>query len=410
MLIVQKFGGLSAWDLNMVHKAADRVADAYSEGHEIIAVVSSQGAIHKELIAAAHKLTSQPSRRELDMLMSSCEQQAAALLVMALLARGLPAISLTGWQAGIQTTEAHQAGKVEKVNPERLQNELDKNNIVVVAGRQGYSCAENITMLGRHGTDVTAVALAAELQAQLCEIYTRADGVYTADPSIVASAKKLNEISYDEMTELAALGDLPLKGRCVELAKKHKVNLVVRQITTNTPGTYIKEVAKVENSQVSGIALDKNVARITIAGVKDEPGTAMKIFSMISKRGISADLIIQTMGAVGDPNTKDIMFTVSRTDMDTVLEIFENNNHGIAFHHISSDDRLCKLSIVGAGIISTPGIATTVFEALSASGVNIGAIASSEIKISLLIDEKDADKAANAVHDAFTPKTHVKTP
>ncbi|MCL2852460.1 MAG: aspartate kinase [Defluviitaleaceae bacterium] len=398
MLIVQKFGGSSVADVGRIYNVADRIATAYREGHEVVVVVSAQGDTTDDLIAKAHEITDRPSRREMDMLLATGEQQSVALTTMALQSRGLPAISLTGWQAGVATSSAHTVARVKKVNPQRILNELEKNNIVVVAGFQGYSPSDDVTTLGRGGSDTTAVALAAALSAQLCEIYTDVEGVFTADPRIVKSARKLDEISYDEMLELASLGAKVLHSRSVELAKKYNVNLVVRSSLTSAPGTYVKEVGSVENVMVSGIALDKNVARVTIVGVKDEPGIAFRVFSLLSKRSISVDIIIQS---VGSAHTKDIMFTVDRAVHREVLDILEENKRHIMYEHIVSDDGVCKLSIVGAGMVSTPGVATLMFEALSDSNVNIDAISTSEVKISVLLDEKDADKAANAVHDAF---------
>ena len=398
MLIVQKFGGSSVADADRIYNVADRIAAAYKEGHEIVVVVSAQGDTTDDLIAKAHEITDRPSRREMDMLLATGEQQSVALMTMALQSRGLPAISLTGWQAGVVTSSAHTVARVKKVDPQRILNELEKNNIVVVAGFQGYNRNEDVTTLGRGGSDTTAVALAAGLSAQLCEIYTDVDGVYSADPRIVKNARKLDEISYDEMLELASLGAKVLHSRSVELAKKYNVNLVVRSSLTSAPGTYVKEVGRVENVMVSGIALDKNVARVTIVGIKDEPGMAFRVFSLLSKRSISVDIIIQS---VSGANAKDIMFTVERSAQREVLDILEENKRHVAYDHLISDNSVCKLSIVGAGMVSTPGVATLMFEALSDANVNIDAISTSEVKISVLVNEKDAEKAANAVHDAF---------
>ncbi|MCL2616635.1 MAG: aspartate kinase [Defluviitaleaceae bacterium] len=401
MLIVQKFGGSSVADVTRIYNVADRIAATYREGHKLVVVVSAQGDTTDDLIAKAHEITDRPSRREMDMLLATGEQQSVALLAMALQSRGLPAVSLTGWQSGILTTSAHQNARVKKIDPQRLQNELERNNIVVVAGFQGYNKSDDVTTLGRGGSDTTAVALAASLSAELCEIYTDVDGVYTADPRIVATARKLDEISYDEMLEMAALGAKVLHSRSVELAKKYNVNLVVRSSLTDAPGTSVKEVQTVENVMVSGITADKNIARVTLVGVKDEPGMAYRIFSLLSKRSIAVDIIIQSMGIVGVAGTKDIMFTVDRSVKREVLDILQENKNVIKFDNISSDDSVCKLSIVGAGMGSATGVATMMFETLSELGVNIGAISSSEIKISVLVEEKDADRAANALHEAF---------
>ena len=398
MLIVQKFGGSSVANVERLYNVADRIAATYREGNKVVVVASAQGDTTDDLIAKAHEVTDRPSRRELDMLMATGEQQAVALLTMALQSRGLPAISLKGWQAGIATSSAHTVARVKKVNPQRILNELEKNNIVVVAGFQGYNKNDDVTTLGRGGSDTTAVALAAGLSAQLCEIYTDVEGVFTADPRVVKNARKLDEISYDEMLELASLGAKVLHNRSVELAKKYNVNLVVRSSLTSAPGTYVKEVGSVENVMVSGVAVDKNVARVTIVGVKDEPGVAFRVFSLLSKRSISVDIIIQSIGSA---NSKDILFTVERSSKQEVLDILEENKRHIHCDHIMSDDSVCKLSIVGAGMVSTPGVATSMFEALADANINIGAISTSEVKISVLIDEKDAEKASNAVHDAF---------
>ncbi len=398
MLIVQKFGGSSVADAQRIKNVANRIVETYKKGNKVIVVLSAQGDTTDDLIEKAAEISDNPSKREMDMLLSTGEQQSVALMAMAIHKLGYPAISLNGTQVGMYTSSNHSNARIKKIDNERINSELEKNNIVIIAGFQGYNRTGDITTLGRGGSDTTAVALAAALDADLCEIYTDVDGVYTTDPRVVKNAKKIDCISYDEMLELAAMGAKVLHSRSVELAKKYNVNLVVRSSMSNEEGTLIKEDASVENVYVSGLAVDKDVARISIVGIKDEPGMAFRIFSLLAKNKISVDIILQS---IGRNKTKDITFTVAKTYIKDTLEILEKNKDLICYDHVSFDDKIAKLSVVGAGMASNPGVASLMFEALFEAGVNIQMISTSEIKISVLIDEKDSDKACNSVHERF---------
>ncbi len=398
MTIVQKYGGSSVANAERIFNVANRIIDAYKKGNRVCVVLSAQGDTTDDLIEKAHEISDNPSKRELDMLLSTGEQQSVALMAMAIHKLGFPAVSLTAYQTGIISTSAHGNARLRKIETDRINTELDNKNIVLITGFQGYSRYGNITTLGRGASDTTAVALAAALNADLCEIYTDVEGIYTADPRVVKSAYKLDEISYDEMLELAALGAKVLHSRCVELAKKYQVSFVVRSSMSNAEGTLIKEGTKMEKMLVSGVAIDKDVARISIVGISDEPGMAFKIFSMLAKDGISVDIILQS---IGRNKTKDISFTVAKSDLRQTVALLEKNRDSIVYDELSQDDNIAKLSVVGAGMSSNPGVACKMFEALFDAGVNISMISTSEIKISVLIDLKDAEKAANHVHDKF---------
>lgn len=397
-LIVQKYGGTSVRDAERVMNVANRVAEAYDAGNNVVVVVSAQGDTTDDLIEKAREINEKPSKREMDMLLSTGEQISISLLAMAIEKLGKPVISLTGWQVGMQTDTNYSAARINKINTERIENELDRRRIVIVAGFQGINKYDDITTLGRGGSDTSAVALAAALGADVCEIYTDVDGVYTADPRFVPNAYKLDDISYDEMLELASLGANVLHNRSVEMAKKYHVKLAVKSSLTRAEGTYVKEVDQVEKMLVRGVTRDNDCARIALCGVEDTPGKAFQIFSMLSKKGISVDLIIQS---IGDGETKDISFTVREDDLEPALAILEENKALVNAKKVVWTKDVSKVSIVGTGMVNNAGVATTMFEALYNAHININMIATSEIKISVLVDQKDAERAVVAIHDRF---------
>lgn len=397
-LIVQKYGGSSVANAERIQNVAARILHAYREGHSMVVVVSAQGDTTDELIEKAGQLNDNPSKREMDMLLASGEQISIALLAMALEKEGSHVISLTGYQAGIATDSNYGNARIKNIDTERIFVELDRKNIVIVAGFQGWNKYGDITTLGRGGSDTTAVALAAALKADLCEIHTDVDGVFTADPRIVKNAAKLNDISYDEMLELASLGANVLHNRSVELAKKYNVNLVVRSSMNKLPGTVIKEVGNVEKMLVRGVTRDNDIARIAVIGIEDKPGMAFKLFSMLSRDNISIDIILQS---IGRDDTKDISFTVKKSDFNRVLEIINSNLGVLGAKEVKHSDKYSKVSIVGAGMVNNPGVAAMMFEALFDADINIHMITTSEIKISVLVDVQNAERAVNAIHEKF---------
>ncbi len=398
-LIVQKFGGTSVADANRIRNVARIITETYRRGHNVVAVLSAQGDTTDDLIEKAAEINPNASKREMDMLLSTGEQISCALCAMAIEAMGYPVVSLTGWQAGMSTNSVYGNARIKHVSNERIMAELDKKSIVIVTGFQGLNKYDDITTLGRGGSDTSAVALAAALHADLCQIYTDVDGVYTADPRCVKGAKKLDEITYDEMLELATLGAQVLHNRSVEMAKRYNVNLEVVSSFSNKPGTKVKEVVKaMEKTHVSGVAKDKNVARLALVGLADHPGIAFKIFSLLSNHRINVDIILQS---IGRDDKKDISFTVSRSDMLLAKQVLEEYRESIGFDHIDVSDNIAKVSIVGAGMINNPGVASLMFEALYNAGINIQMISTSEIKVSVLVDETDADRAVQAIHDRF---------
>lgn len=398
MLVVQKFGGSSVADAERVFNVARVVTDKYSEGNDVIVVVSAQGDTTDELIEKAREINPDASRREMDMLLSSGEQISIALLAMAIEKLGFPVISLLGWQAGFQTNSVYSAARIKRIQTERIQNELDKKNIVVVAGFQGINRFGDVTTLGRGGSDTSAVALAASLHADICQIYTDVDGVYTADPRKVKNAFKLDEITYDEMLELATLGAQVLNNRSVEMAKKYNVEIEVLSSLKRVPGTMVKEAAKMEKMLIKSVAKDTNVARIMIVGVPDEPGVAFQIFSRVAKAHINVDIILQSVGRDG---TKDITFTVAADKGAEAVETLREYIERVGAQNISYDTGVAKISIVGAGMETHEGVAARMFEVLGDAGINIQMISTSEIKVSVLIDEAQADRAVQVVHAAF---------
>ena len=390
--------GSSVCDAERIRNVAGIVTDTYKQGNQVVVVVSAQGDTTDDLIEKAKEINPKPSKREMDMLLATGEQISIALLAMAIENLGYPVVSLTGWQAGFATDSSHSSARIKKIEAERLHKELDKNNIVIVAGFQGISRYGDITTLGRGGSDTSAVALAAELKAELCQIYTDVDGVYTADPRIVKTAKKLDEISFDEMLELATLGAQVLHNRSVEMAKKYNVNLEVVSSLERKPGTKVKEVVSMEKMLIRGVTRDSNVARIAVIGLPDKPGIAFRVFSLMSKYNINVDIILQS---IGRDNTKDISFTVSEDNMDQAVRVLNDNLAALGAQRIEVNDNVCKLSVVGAGMQTNAGVASKMFEALYEAGININMISTSEIKISVLINKEDSDKGLRVVHDAF---------
>ena len=396
-LIVQKFGGSSVRDAQRVLSVARRVAAVFDQGNKVVVVVSAQGDTTDDLIAKAMEINPKANKREMDVLLSSGEQISIALLAMALESMGYPAKSLTGWQAGFVTDSTHGNSRIRRVETERIENELDKGNIVIVAGFQGLNRYDDITTLGRGGSDTSAVAIAAACHADLCQIYTDVDGVYTADPRLVSGTRKLSEITYDEMLELASLGAQVLHNRSVEMAKKYNVPLEVLSSLEEKPGTVIKEVAKVEKMLIKGVAKDDEVTRISIIGVQDIPGIAFQIFSALAAKKVNVDIILQS---VGRNETKDITFTVADSQREDALAVVEGLKGTLRAKGISCEG-VTKVSVVGAGMESNYGVAAKMFEALSEASINIQMIATSEIKISVLIDREDGLRAMRVVHEAF---------
>ncbi len=398
-LIVQKFGGSSVADAARVRNVASIIIDTYKQGNDVVAVVSAQGDTTDDLIEKAAELNPKASKREMDSLLSAGEQMSSALLAMAIEAEGYPVVSLLGWQAGFRTDNVYGSARIKTVQPERLKNEIGKRNIVIVAGFQGLNGFDDITTLGRGGSDTSAVAIAAALHADRCQIFTDVEGVYTADPRKVEGAKKLAEITYDEMLELATLGAQVLNNRSVEMAKKYNVEVEVLSSLKRVPGTIVKEVAKMEKMLIRGVTKDTDVARISVIGVPNTPGIAFKLFSKLAAKNINVDIILQS---VGRNDTKDITFTVAKSNgelaVETIKAYFDLEDGSIV-----CDTNVAKVSVVGAGMETHPGTASKMFEALYEKDINIQMISTSEIKISVLIDAGDADKAVSAVHKAFFP-------
>lgn len=398
MLIVKKFGGSSVADKERIYNVAKRCIEDYQKGNDVVVVLSAMGKTTDSLLEMAKGINPNPSKREMDMLLATGEQTSTALMSMAMGALGAPSISLNAFQVMMQTSSRYGNARFKKIDTHRIRHELENRKIVIVTGFQGVNKYEDVTTLGRGGSDTTAVALAAVLHADACEIYTDVEGVYTADPRIVPNAKKIPEITYDEMLELATLGAKVLHNRSVEMAKKYGVQLVVRSSLNNAQGTVVKEETDMESMLVSGVAVDKNTARVAVYGVKDIPGIAFKIFDLLAKHHINVDIILQS---IGREDTKDISFTVAREDANDAVAILEDHKNRITAREIKVNDKVAKVSIVGAGMQSNPGVASRMFEALYNVGVNIRMIATSEIRITVLINEEDVDKAMRAVHDQF---------
>ena len=400
-LIVQKFGGSSVADAERVNNVASIVTDTYKAGNDVIVVVSAQGDTTDDLIDKAKEINPNASKREMDMLLSAGEQISISLLAMAIEKIGCPVVSMLGWQAGFITNRAYSTARIKKIKAERVKNAIDKHQIVVVAGFQGLNKYDDITTLGRGGSDTSAVALAAVLHADRCQIFTDVEGVFTADPRKVPGAKKLDEITYDEMLELATLGAQVLNNRSVEMGKKYNVEIEVLSSLKRVPGTVVKESAKMEKMLVRGVTKDTNVARISIIDLPDIPGIAFKIFAKLASKNINVDIILQSIGREG---SKDISFTVAGDNGDEAVDILKTAIPELDDKKILCETNIAKVSVVGAGMETHPGAAAMMFEALYEQNINIQMISTSEIKISVLIDKKDADRAVSAVHDKFFPE------
>ena len=398
MLVVKKFGGTSVANKERIYNVARRCIEDYNAGNDVVVILSAMGKMTDELIEKAKDINPNPSRRELDMLLTVGEQTSVALMAMAMANLGVPAISLNAFQVSMHTTSNYGNARLKRIDTERISHELESRKIVIITGFQGVNKYDDYTTLGRGGSDTTAVAIAAALRADKCEIYTDVDGVYTADPRIVKKARKLNEITYDEMLDLATLGAGVLHNRSVEMAKKYGVTLVVRSSLTNEEGTIVKEDVKVEKMLVSGVAVDKSAERISIIGLEDKPGTAFRVFDALAKANVNVDMILQS---VGRDNTKDISFTVDGNFGEDALKVLEENKARLKYQNIEMEKNVAKVSIVGAGMMSNPGVAAKMFECLYNEHINIKMISTSEIRVTVLIDVKDADRAANAIHDIF---------
>lgn len=395
---MQKFGGTSVANVQRVLNVAEIVTKTYDEGNDVIVVVSAQGDTTDDLLDKAKQINEDASKREMDVLLTAGEQISISLLAIAIEKLGYPVVSLLGWQAGFKTDSAYGSARIENIDSSRIEKELDKRNIVIVAGFQGLNKYDDLTTFGRGGSDTSAVAIASAMNADLCQIYTDVDGIYTADPRVIKSAKKLTEISYDEMLELASLGAQVLNNRSVEMAKKYGIELEVLSSFKKLPGTIVKEVVSVEEMLINGVAKDTNVSRISIVGIPDKPGLAFKIFSKLSAKGINVDIILQSIGRDG---TKDITFTVVQEQLKEAKEVLSEYIRAFENVSILYDDSVAKVSIVGAGMETHPGVATKMFEALYDAQINIQMISTSEIKISVLIDQDDVDDAVLAIHNKF---------
>ena len=398
MLIVKKFGGTSVANKERIYNVANRCVKEYRKGNDVVVVLSAMGKYTDELISMAEDINEKPPKREMDMLFTIGEQMSVSLMAMAFDRLGVPAVSLNAFQVAMHTTSVHGNARLKRIDTERIRRELENHKIVVVTGFQGVNKYDDYTTLGRGGSDTTAVALAAALHADACEIYTDVDGVYTADPRKVPNARKLKEITYDEMLDLATLGAGVLHNRSVEMAKKYGVPLVVRSSLNNSEGTVVKEEVTVERMLISGVALDTDAVRIAVIGLRDVPGMAFKLFDVLAKKHINVDVILQSIGRAG---TKDISFTVDGKDLDDAMAVLEENQARLGYQELHSERNIAKLSIVGAGMMSNPGVAAKMFESLYNEGVNINMISTSEIRVTVLINEKDGVRAMNAVHDAF---------
>ena len=397
MLVVKKFGGTSVANKERIYNVANRCIEDYKKGNDVVVVLSAMGKYTDELIDKARDINPNPPKREMDMLYTVGEQMSVALMAMAMNQLGVPAVSLNAFQVGMHTTSVYGNARLKRIDSERIRNELEQRKIVIVTGFQGVDKFDNYTTLGRGGSDTTAVALAAALNADSCEIFTDVDGVFTADPRKVAKARKIDVISYDEMLELATLGAGVLHNRSVELAKKYGVRLVVRSSLNTTEGTVVKEVGNMEKMLVSGVAADKDTTRVSLIGLKDEPGVAFRLFNHLARHNINIDMILQSIGREG---TKDITFTLAEDNAKEAVEIVERHFH--EYDKIDVEKDVAKVSIVGAGMMSNPGVAAKMFECLYDEGINIKMISTSEIRVSVLIDEKYTEKAMNAIHDKFS--------
>ena len=398
MLVVMKFGGSSVADLDKIRNVAERCIKKWREGNQVVVVLSAMGKTTDRLLAQAGEISSMPSRREMDMLLATGEQVSVSLMAMTMIQMGVTAIYLNAWQVPMHTTSAYQNAKLKRIDSERITKELDSNKIVVVTGFQGVNKYDDVTTLGRGGSDTTAVALAAALNADLCEIYTDVDGVYTADPRIVPDARKMPEVTYEEMLEFASLGAKVLHSRCVEMARRYNVNLVVKSSMSEEEGTVVKETTKMEKMLISGVAVDKNIAKIAVSGMKDNPESTFRLLNLMAKNGVNIDVMIQSLEKDG---TKTLTFTVARPDMMMTLELLKKYSDVIGNANVSCEEDVAKVSVVGAGVSSNPGVAAKMFEALSNAGINTDMVTTSEIRITAVIKEAEAEMAMRAVHDRF---------
>lgn len=398
MLVVKKFGGSSVANSERIMNVAKRCIEDYQKGNDVVVVLSAMGDTTDELLEKAKSIHANPPKREMDMLLTTGEQMSVSLMAMAMHSLGVPAVSLNAFQVAMNCTSRYANARFKKIDTARIRHELESRKIVIITGFQGINKYEDYVTLGRGGSDTTAVALAASLHADACEIYTDVDGVYTADPRVVKNAKKLSEITYDEMLELASLGAKVLHNRSVEMAKKYGVQLVVRSSLNFNEGTVVKEEVNMEQMLISGVASDKNVVRLSVIGISDKPGVAFKIFNTLAKNQVNVDIILQSVGRDG---TKDITFTIEQDDLDLAMEVLNKNKKSLTIQEIKSERKVAKVSVVGAGMMSNPGVAAKMFEALYNCGVNIQMIATSEIKITVIINEEDADRAVRAIHANF---------
>ncbi len=401
-LIVQKYGGTSVGNTDRIKNVARRVGEFRARGDQVVVVVSAMSGVTDGLIKLSKEITALPSEREMDMLLATGEQQTIALTAIALHALGIPAVSLTGAQAGIVTDGVHTKAKIQNISPREVHRLLDDGNVVIVAGFQGRTEEGEITTLGRGGSDLTAIALAAALKADLCQIFTDVDGVYTADPRIVPSARKLDEVAYDELLELAGAGAKVMQLRSVEFAKKFGVIFEVRSSLNDNPGTIVKEETRsMEDVVIRGVSLDKNQAKLTVIGVPDQPGRAAKIFRRLGDGAINVDMIVQSASHSGSVRATDISFTVDKPDLLKARKVLEELRGEIGFGEVQTDEGIGKVSIVGVGMRSHTGVAGKMFEVLATEAINIGMISTSEIKISVVIDLAQGEKAVRALHKAF---------
>lgn len=398
MLVVMKFGGSSVADLDKIQNVAERCIKKWKEGNQVVVVLSAMGKTTDQLIAQAKQIGKNPSRREMDMLLTTGEQVSVSLMAMTMIQMGVTAISLNAWQVPMHTSSAYQNAKLKSIDTERIRKELDSNKIVVVTGFQGVNKYDDVTTLGRGGSDTTAVAIAASLNADLCEIYTDVTGVYTADPRIVPNARKMPEVTYEEMLEFASLGAKVLHNRSVEMARRYNVNLVVRSSMSEEEGTIVRETTKMEKMLISGVAADTNIAKITVSGMKDTPESTFKLLNLLAKNNVNIDVMIQALEKDG---TKTLSFTVARPDMYMTMELLEKYHDVIGNVKVTSEEDVAKVSVVGASISSNPGVACRMFEALSDVGINTDMVTTSEIRITVVIKQADVEMAMRAVHDKF---------
>ncbi|MED1723304.1 aspartate kinase [Brevibacillus parabrevis] len=398
-LIVQKYGGTSVGTIERILRVADRIAGYKEEGHDVVVVVSAMGKSTDVLVDMAKQISAYPSKRELDMLLTTGEQVSIALLAMALHTKGYDAISLTGWQAGITTEAIHGRARIKQIDSERIQAEISRGRVVIVAGFQGLSDEGEITTLGRGGSDTSAVTLAASLNADKCEIFTDVSGVYTADPRMVPAASKLDTISYDEMLELANLGAGVLHPRSVEAAKKYKVRLVVRSSFTAEEGTYVEEVANMETGRVvSGVAHDEDVAKVTVVGMPAKVGTLSRLFNTLADNQVNVDIIIQSSY---DAAVTNISFTVAADDLKKALDTLENHKAELGFEKVDYEQNLTKVSIVGSGMVNNPGVAAEMFRVLAEKEISIKMVSTSDIKVSCVIPAGQTELAVRSLHSAY---------